>query len=45
MIYCLLLADLLDGVDVNPERPPKKQSTEHKPSYGKNGLKSQGSLF
>lgn len=25
--------DVLEGVEVNPERPTKKQSTEHMPSY------------
>lgn len=43
MMHFYLLPDLLEGVDVNPERPTKKQSTEHMPSYGKNKLNSQGS--
>lgn len=34
MIVCLL-ADLLEGVEVNPERPSKKQSEHHMPSFGK----------
>ena len=35
LIVCLL-ADLLEGVEVNPERPSKKQSEHHMPSFGKN---------
>ena len=27
-------ADLLEGVEVNPERPSKKQSEHHMPSFG-----------
>ena len=34
LIVCLL-ADLLEGVEVNPERPSKKQSEHHMPSFGK----------
>ena len=30
------MADLLEGVEVNPERPSKKQSEHHMPSFGKN---------
>ena len=30
-----MLADLLEGVEVNPERPSKKQSEHHMPSFGK----------
>ena len=33
-LFCLL-ADLLEGVEVNPERPSKKQSEHHMPSFGK----------
>ena len=36
MLIALFISDLLEGVDVNPERHTKKQSEHHMPSFGEN---------
>lgn len=36
---CSFISDLLEGVDVNPERPSKKQSEHFLPSVGKDHIK------